>query len=169
MQALIENAKYLKGIPMEELQRLGDTLELNPGTVELITILKSMDFKIALLSTGFSFFIKKIFEAAGVDYAFANSLAVDENGVITGDLMEPIITSDTKDDLLEFILASEKIDREQVIAVGDGSNTSHFMENVGLSIAFKPDKWNVKADGVLSQDRILNILYCLGVSIPENE
>ena len=119
MQALIENAKDLKGIPIEDLQRISDTLELNPGTVELISILKSMDFKIALLSAGFSFFIKKIFEAAGVDYAFANTLAVDENGLITGDLMEPIITSDTKGDLLEFILDNEKIDREQVIAVGD--------------------------------------------------
>jgi phosphoserine phosphatase len=169
MQALIENAKDLKGIPIEELQRLSDTLALNPGTVELIGILKSMDFKIALLSTGFSFFIKKIFEAAGVDYAFANTLAVDENGIITGDLMEPIITSDTKGDLLEFILANEKIEREQVIAVGDGSNASHFIENVGLSIAFKPDKWDVKADGVLSHDRILNILYCLGIPGPEDD
>jgi phosphoserine phosphatase len=168
MQAIIENAKYLKGIPIVELQRISDTLELNPGTVELINILKSMDFKIALLSTGFSFFIKKIFEAAGVDYAFANTLEVDDKGVVTGELQEPVITSDTKDDLLEFILKNEKIDREQVIAVGDGSRTSHFIENVGLSIAFKPEKWDMKTDGVLSHDRILNILYCLGIPNPDN-
>jgi len=168
MQALIDNAKYLKGIPIEDLQKISDTLEPNPGTVELIKILKSMDFKIALLSTGFSFFIKKIFEAAGVDYAFANTLEVDADGIVTGALQEPVITSDTKGDLLEFILANEKIDRDQVIAVGDGSGTSHFIENVGLSIAFKPDKLNVKADGVLSHDRILNILYCLGIPDPDN-
>jgi phosphoserine phosphatase len=168
MQAIIENAKYLKGIPIVELQRISETLELNPGTVELINILKSMDFKIALLSTGFSFFIKKIFEAAGVDYAFANTLEVDDKGVVTGELQEPVITSDTKDDLLEFILKNEKIDREQVIAVGNGSGTSHFIENVGLSIAFKPEKWDMRTDGVLSHDRILNILYCLGIPNPDN-
>ena len=168
MQAIIENAKYLKGIPIVDLQKISDTLELNPGTVELIKILKSMGFKIALLSTGFSFFIKKIFETAGIDYAFANTLEVDDKGIISGELQEPIITSDTKDELLEFIMDNEKIDREQVIAVGDGSRTSHFIENVGLSIAFKPDKWNMKTDGVLSQDRILNILYCLGIPNPEN-
>ena len=168
MQAIIENAKYLKGIPIADLQKISDTLELNPGTVELIKILKSMGFKIALLSTGFSFFIKKIFETAGIDYAFANTLEVDDKGIISGELQEPIITSDTKDELLEFIMDNEKIDREQVIAVGDGSRTSHFIENVGLSIAFKPDKWNMKTDGVLSHDRILNILYCLGISNPDN-
>jgi 2-hydroxy-3-keto-5-methylthiopentenyl-1-phosphate phosphatase len=39
---------------------------LNPGTFELIKILKSMGFKIALLSSGFNFFIKRIFETDGV-------------------------------------------------------------------------------------------------------
>jgi phosphoserine phosphatase len=169
MQTIIENAKYLKGIPIADLQRISDILELNPGTVELIKILKFMGFKIALLSTGFSFFIKKIFETAGIDYAFANTLEVDDKGITTGKLQEPIITSDTKDDLLEFILGNEKIDRDQVIAVGNGSRTSHFIENVGLSIAFKPGKWNMKTDGVLSQDQILNILYCLGIPNPDNE
>ena len=169
MQAIIENAKYLKGVPIDDLQRISDILELNPGTVELIKILKSMGFKIALLSTGFSFFIKKIFETAGIDYAFANTLEVDDQGITTGRLQEPIITSDTKDDLLEFILDTEKIDRDQVIAVGNGSRTSHFIENVGLSIAFKPNHWDMKTDGVLSQDQILNILYCLGVPNPDNE
>jgi phosphoserine phosphatase len=168
MQTLIENASYLKGIPIVELQRISEILELNSGTVELIKILKSMGFKIALLSTGFSFFIKKIFEAAGVDYAFANTLEVDEQGIVTGELQTPVITSDTKDDLLEFILKNEKIDREQVIAVGNGSRASHFIENVGLSIAFKPEKWDMKTDGVLSHDRILNILYCLGIPNPDN-
>jgi phosphoserine phosphatase len=61
----------------------------------------------------------------------------------------------------------EKIGPEQVIAVGDGSIGSHFIENVGLSIAFKPDESSIKTDGVLSSDRIMNMLYCLG--IPKTE
>jgi hypothetical protein len=61
----------------------------------------------------------------------------------------------------------EKIGLDQVIAVGDGSIGSHFIENVGLSIAFKPDENSIKTDGVLSSDRIMNMLYCLG--IPKSE
>jgi phosphoserine phosphatase len=64
MQRLIENAKLLKGLPIEELRRLSELLQLNPGTFELIRILKSMGFKVALISTGFHFFIKRIFETA---------------------------------------------------------------------------------------------------------
>ena len=167
IEILIENARVLKGIPISDFDEFGDILELNPGALELIGILKSMGFKIALLTSGFNFFTKKIFEAAGVDYAFSNTLKADEDGVITGELQEPIITSDSKQQILEFVMDVEKIGPEQVIAVGDGSIGSHFIENVGLSIAFKPDESSIKTDGVLSSDRIMNMLYCLG--IPKTE
>ncbi|MFX0098204.1 MAG: HAD-IB family phosphatase [Candidatus Hodarchaeota archaeon] len=171
MQALIDNAMLLKGIPMKDFETFSDCLELNPGTLELIRILKSMGFIIALLSSGFNFFIKKILENAGVDYAFSNTLKVDNNGIITGELEEPIITDSTKNELLEFIMNVKEINRDQVIAVGDGSTRSHFMKNVGLSIAFKPEsRAKTESDGVLlSNDKIFNMLFCLGIPKTELE
>jgi len=167
MQTLLENAKMLKGFPARDFEAFGEILQLNPGTVDLVRILKSMGFKIALLSSGFSFFVRRIFEEAGVDYAFSNTLKVDENGIATGELEEPVITNETKEEMLEFILKSEKIGRDQVIAVGDGSVGSHFIENAGLSIAFKPDDTSIKTDGIFSSGKIINMLYCLG--IPKTE
>ena len=164
---IVENAQTLKRIPRREFERFSEILQLNPGALELIDALKSMGFKIALLSSGFNFFIKKIFEEAGVDYAFSNTLKVDERGIITGELEEPIITSTSKNEILDFIMNVEQISREQVIAVGDGSTRSHFIKNVGLSIAFKPDEESIKTDGILSSDHIINMLYCLG--IPKTE
>ena len=167
METLVDNAKRLRGLSANDLEKYADILQLNPGAFELIKILKSMGFKIALLSSGFNFFIKRIFETAGVDYAFSNTLEIDEAGVFTGNLEQPIITSTTKEELLEFIMQNENIHREQVIAVGDGSKSSHFIENVGLSIALKPENPNIKTDGVLGNDQLLNVLYCLG--IPKEE
>ena len=167
MQSLIKNIRSLKGVHMSELEKFTEILQLNPGTLELIRILKSMGFKIALLSSGFHFVIKKLFEAAGVDYAFSNTMKVDENGILTGELEEPVITSITKNEILEFIMNLENINRDQVIAVGDGSTSSHFITNSGLSIAFKPDEPGVKTDGIFSSDKITNLLYCLG--IPKTE
>ena len=164
MRTLIDNAKTLKGIPIKEFDKFGEALQVNPGTYELICILKSMGFKIALLSSGFSFFIKKIFEVAGVDYAFANTLQVDEKGITTGELDDPIITNDTKNEVLEFILSMEDIRPEQVIAVGDGPSCAHFIKQVGLSIAFQPEGITLKTDGILKSNNIFNILYCLGIS-----
>ena len=167
LETLVDNAKRLRGLSADDLEKYVDILQLNPGTFELIKILKSMGFKIALLSSGFNFFIKRIFETAGVDYAFSNTLEIDETGVFTGNLEQPIITDDAKEELLEFIIQNENIRREQVIAVGDGSKSSHFIKNVGLSIALKPENPNIMTDGVLSNDQLLNVLYCLG--IPKEE
>ncbi len=154
-------------MPISDLERFSEILQLNPGAFELIRILKSMGFKIALLSSGFKFFVKRIFEEAGVDYAFSNALEVDENNVITGELEEPVITSDSKDELLEFIMKAENISRDQVIGVGDGSTRSHFIKSAGLSIAFKPDEKNIETDGIISSDQITNVLYCLGITKTE--
>jgi len=167
LQELIENAQRLKGIPILALERFSDILELTPGTIELIQILKSMGFKIGLLSSGFSFLTKKMFAAVGVDYAFSNTLKSDELGIITGELENPIITAETKNEILEFIMNLEAIDPNEVIAVGDGSTQSHFIKNVGLSIAVRPHSNKMDTDGILSGDQILNILYCLG--IPKTE
>jgi phosphoserine phosphatase len=163
MRALVENARILRGIPLADLEKFSDKLQLNPGALELIGILKTMGFKIALLSSGFSFLMKSIFEQAGVDYAFSNSLKADEEGLLTGELQEPVITNETKSEILDFIMSVESLKPEQVIAVGDGSTRSHFIKNVGLSIAFKPEDRSVATNGILSSDRISHILYCLGI------
>jgi phosphoserine phosphatase len=167
MHQLEENAKSLRGLHIDSLKKFSEILQLNSGTYELIRILKSMGFKIALLSSGFGFFVKKIFENAGVDYAFSNTLAVDENGITTGELAEPVINSGSKDEMIEFIMKNENIERDQVIAVGDGSKSAHFISNAGLSITFKPGEPDSQTDGVLSNDKVIDVLYCLG--IPKEE
>jgi len=167
MEAVVGNAKMLKDIPVRDLERFSAILRLSPGSNELIRVLKSMGFKIAILSSGFDLFVRKILQEAGVDYAFSNTLQIDKNNVITGELEEPVITDGTKGEILEFIMNVEKISRDQVIAIGDGSTRSHFIKNAGLSIAFKPNEKSIKTDGVLSSDQIINLLYCLG--IPKKE
>ncbi len=167
MAATVENAKMLKNIPVRDFERFSAILRLSPGSSELIRVLKSMGFKVAILSSGFDLFVKKILQEAGVDYAFSNTLQVDENDIVTGELEEPVITDGTKEEILEFIMNVEKISRDQVIAIGDGSTRSHFIKNAGLSIAFKPGEKSIKTDGFLSSDQIINLLYCLG--IPKTE
>ena len=69
--------------------------------------------------------------------------------------------------MISFIMKNENIDRDQVIAVGDGSKSAHFTRNAGLSITFKPGEPDNQRDGVLSNDKVIDVLYCLG--IPKEE
>jgi phosphoserine phosphatase len=162
-QELIENASALKGMSIRDFEKLSETLTLNPGAFELIQILKSMGFKIALLSAGFDCSMKKIFEISGADYAFSNTLKVDQNEIITGKLEEPVLTNGTKNEILEMIMGMENIRPDQVIAVGDGPALSRLPTDIGLTIAFRPEETATRADGIFSGDQIINILYCLGV------
>jgi phosphoserine phosphatase len=167
IESIAETAEMLRGMPASDFEKFGEILRLTPGSFELIRVLKSMGFKIALLSSGFDLLVKRVFQEAGVDYAFSNTLRVDPHGIITGELEEPLITGNTKKEILEFIMNVEKIQSDQVIAIGDGSTRSHFIKNAGLSIAFKPGRESIQTDGFLRSDQILNLLYCLG--IPQNE
>lgn len=82
-------------------------------------------------------------------------------------LQNPLITDDTKEDILEFIRDSEGISSDQIVAVGDGSGRTPFMKHAGLSIAFRPEKENIATDGVLTGHHILHLLYCLGITKTE--
>lgn len=166
-QVLIENVPRLRGMSIGDFEKFSETLALTPGALDLIQILKSMGFKIALLSAGFDCSMKKIFEISGADYAFSNTLKVDENGIITGELEEPVLTSETKNEILEMIMNMENINPDQVIAVGDGSALSRLPDDMGLTIAFKPGDTATRADGIFKGDQIIDILYCLG--IPKTE
>ena len=104
---------------------------------------------------------------AGVDYAFANTLMVDEDGIINGEIEDPMIDGSVKEELLDFIMKKENIGCDQVIAVGNASSESRFIANAGLSIAFQPDEPVILTDGILRSDNIINLLYCLG--IPKTE
>lgn len=167
VEALIQNINKLKGISYAEMQKLAENLALNPGARELLGILKTMGFKIALLSSGLEVVLKKLFEGIDVDYAFANTLKVAPDGTITGELEEPIITDDSKAQILEFIMNMEHAQPDQVIAVGDGSPRSGFIRNAGLSIAYRPREESVTTDGVLKTDQISHVLYCLGIPLVE--
>ncbi len=163
-QSLVDRVEALRGVPVQELETAGRSLELHPGALELLRILKSMGYKVALLSTGLDCFLRGIYEAEGVDYAFCNTLQKDEAGNATGSLEEPVLTAATKNEILEFIMNVEEISRDQVVAVGGGSAGSRFMKDVGLSIACKPSESIPPADGIFSGDQMINILYCLGIT-----
>ncbi|MCF8062327.1 MAG: hypothetical protein K9M82_07415 [Deltaproteobacteria bacterium] len=163
-RTLVDQVDAFHGVPVQELEAAGRSLELHAGAVELLRILKTMGYKVALLSTGLDCFLKRIYEAEGADYAFCNTLQKDEAGNATGDLEEPVLTASTKNEILEFIMNVEDISRDQVVAVGDGSGGSRFMKDVGLSIACRPAGGALPADGIFSSDQMLNILYCLGIT-----
>jgi phosphoserine phosphatase len=161
-EALKERVRLLKGLDASILESIVENLDVTPGAEELITSLKALGYKVALISGGFIQFVERIKEKLGIDYVYANTLVI-EDGKLTGELVEPIIDAERKAELMREIAEKENLLMEQVVAVGDGANDRFMLQNSGLGIALYPKEVLQKvAAGVITKENLAGILYCLG-------
>jgi len=152
----------LKGLDESVMREIAENMPIMDGAKRLMSILKKCGFKIAILSGGFSYFgnqLKKLFD---VDYVYANELEIVD-GKLTGRHLGDIVDGKRKAELLKLIAQVEKIDLEQVIAVGDGANDLPMLNLAGLGIAFhaKP-KVKANAQQSISTIGLDGVLYFLG-------
>lgn len=153
----------LRGLPESRLEGIAERIPLTEGAEELIRTVKGMGLKTAILSGGFTFFGRKLQQKLGIDYLHANELVI-ENGVVTGEVSEPIVNGQRKAELLKQIAEQEGIRLEQVIAVGDGANDLPMIGLAGLGIAFQAKPLVRKnASHAISNLGLDGILYLLGV------
>lgn len=153
----------LKGLPESALQRVIDTVPLTDGAERLIGTLKRLGYKTAILSGGFTFVGRELQRRLGIDYLHANELDI-RDGVVTGDVREPIVDGARKAYHLQEIARAEGLDMEQVIAVGDGANDLPMLELAGLGIAFRAKPVvRRSARQSLSTLGLDGILYLIGV------
>ncbi len=154
----------LKGLSSADLLRVYEKIEITPGAQDLIRVLKRLGYKTAVISGGFTFVADRLKERLGIDFAYANTLEI-QNNCVTGRVLPPIVNAQRKADLLEVIAQQEQIVLDQVIAIGDGANDLLMLEKAGLGIAFNAKPLvREKADLSFSQKNMRSILYLLGLS-----
>ena len=154
----------LKGLDASVLQSVAERLRLNEGAEHLISTLKKLGFKTAIVSGGFTFFGEYLQQRLGVDYVYANQLDIAD-GLVTGRVTGEIIDGQRKAELLRQLAEREGLMLQQVIAVGDGANDLPMLSIAGLGIAFRA-KPLVKASAKqsISNLGLDGILYLLGYS-----
>ncbi len=126
----------LKGLDVSILADIAERLPVTEGAERLISTLRKLGYKTAILSGGFNYFGRYLQEKLGIDYVFANELDI-EDGKVTGKVSGQIVDGQRKAELLRELAAQEKISLEQVIAVGDGANDLPMLSIAGLGIAFR--------------------------------
>lgn len=166
-ESLRQRVALLGGQPAEIIDRAYEKLELTDGAEDFIQTLKRLGYKVAIVSGGFSSFTGRLREKLDLDYAYANELEI-KRGILTGELVGPVVDRAGKAALLETMAVSEDIAPEQVIAIGDGANDLDMLEAAGLGVAFcaKPVVREA-ADATLSTPHLDAILFLLGISREE--
>ena len=153
----------LKGLDVSVMQEIAENLPITEGTERLMSVLKTCGYRIAILSGGFTYFGEYLRRRFGIDYVYANELAIGEDGKLTGRYVGEVVDGRRKADLLKLIAQSEHVRLEQTIAVGDGANDLPMLSEAGLGIAFhaKP-RVVANAKQALSTVGLDGILYFLG-------
>lgn len=154
----------LKGLPEEALEQVSAQLKITEGAEHLIATLRTLGYKTAILSGGFTYFAHDLQNKLGIDYVYANELDIVD-GLVTGNIVGQIVDGTRKAELLQHLAAEEGVDLQQVIAVGDGANDLPMLSIAGLGIAFRA-KPLVKqsAEQSISTLGLDAILYLLGFS-----
>jgi len=153
----------LKGLPEARVRELLGRIPLAEGAERLICTLKTLGYKTAILSGGFTFFAHHLQQRFGIDYVYANELEM-ANGAVTGEVTGAIVDGARKAEALGEIAARENISLEQVIAVGDGANDLPMLRLAGMGIAFRAKPLvRQTASHAVSFLGLDSLLYLVGV------
>jgi len=153
----------LEGLDESVLAQIAAKLPLTQGAEHLISTLKRIGYKTAIISGGFQYFGNHLKEKLGIDYVFANQLEII-NGKVTGKISGTVVDAQRKAEILSDIARKEDISLEQVIAVGDGANDLPMLSIAGLGIAFHAKPIVKKsAKHSISNLGLDGILYLIGV------
>jgi phosphoserine phosphatase len=133
-EALRERVKLLKGLKVAEVNKVALDIPLMKGAKELIRELKK-EHKIAMVSGGFTIVARRVAQELEIDCLIANELII-KDGVLTGEVVGPLVRQNSKKEALEAIAKREGIRPEDCIVIGDGANDISMFEAAGFSIAF---------------------------------
>ncbi|PIV20628.1 MAG: phosphoserine phosphatase SerB [Deltaproteobacteria bacterium CG03_land_8_20_14_0_80_45_14] len=166
-EALIQRVALLKGLKVEELERIRNKMKLSAGAEDLVETLKGLGYKLGLVSGGFDYFANFLKERLGLDFSFANQLEI-KNGALTGKVLGKIVDNTYKAKIVNMVSSEEGVLLDQTVAIGDGANDVLMLGQAGLGIAYNAkEKLERAANMSLGRARLKNILYILGISEEE--
>jgi phosphoserine phosphatase len=133
--ALRQRVALLKGLPISVVDEvIAGRITLTPGGPELIATMKAKGFYTALVSGGFTVFTSRIAATLDFDENRANVL-LEEDGILTGFVAEPILGKQAKVDALNEVAKKLGISPADALAVGDGANDLDMIQLAGSGVA----------------------------------
>lgn len=133
--ALKERVALLKGLKAGVIEKVLDSrITYTPGGDVLVATMRANGGHAVLVSGGFTNFADRVGARLGFHETRANTLLI-ENGLLTGEVAEPILGREAKVAALREISARLGLALDQVMAVGDGANDLGMLGLAGAGVA----------------------------------
>jgi len=161
--SLIQRVALLKGLAATKLDEVYENhIHLSYGAKTLIKTMNKNGASTHLLSGGFTFFSEKVAKEVGFSQNVANVLEV-KNNILTGKVIEPIFDAEAKRQLLIAEREKNNLQRQDVLAVGDGANDIPMILEAGLGVAYnaKP-KTAAQAAAKINHTSLETLLFYQG-------
>jgi phosphoserine phosphatase len=166
-ESLTQRVALLKGLRVEELEKIRNEMKLSEGAEDLVATLKKLGFRVGLVSGGFDYFSDFLKEKLELDFSYANQLEI-KNGSLTGKVLGKIVDNTYKAKIVNMVSKEEGVLLDQTVAIGDGANDVLMLGQAGLGIAYNAKERLERAASMsLGRARLRNILYILGISEEE--
>ncbi len=146
-------------VHISAVERILDKPRIVRGAKQAVAELKRAGCYTVIISGGISALADRLQKTLGIDRSLANRLAVDENGMLTGEGEEVV-------PLLEKVVAFRRVASERrtrledCAVVGDSRYDIPLFLEAGLSIAFNPSDEQVKqkADVVIESKDLRKVV-----------
>jgi phosphoserine phosphatase len=167
--ALRSRVALLAGTAASAVDLVRTQLRLAPGARTFVRTLKRLDYRLAIVSGGFTQVTDALVADLGIDYSAANTLEIVD-GRLTGRLLGPIVDRAGKAAALEQFAVKAGVPLTQTVAIGDGANDLDMLAIAGLGIAFNAKPMvREAADTTINVPYLDAILFLLGISRGEIE
>ena len=164
-QSLHARVATLKGAPVSVIETVANDLPLMPGLEELVARLKAHDWKIAIVSGGFTAMTEALKEQLKLDITIANNLDVEQSeqgATLSGTVSGKVIDAQAKADAVVALAKQYDIPMSQTVAMGDGANDLIMMDVAQLGVAFHAKPLvRQKADASVAKGGLDQLLYFL--------
>jgi phosphoserine phosphatase len=135
--ALRERVALLKGLPASVIDEvIAERISLTPGAGTLVTTLRKNGAHTCLVSGGFTLFTGRIAAMIGFDENRANTLLLDSDGRLSGQVAEPVVGREAKLATLIELRQQYHLAPEATLVTGDGANDIAMIEAAGLGVAY---------------------------------